>query len=91
MLNQVGFIDKGMNSYELVKQYRSNVPVKLAFNNQERENGRVGSQIEADSLSLLNSLKILFFKGKWFSMKIMLMAMFIPNTYETYLNTSAEV
>jgi UPF0755 protein len=41
-----------------------NVPVKLAFNNQERvENfaGRVGSQIEADSLSLLTLLKILFF------------------------------
>jgi UPF0755 protein len=49
MLNQGGFIDKGMNSYELVKAMRSNVPVKLAFNNQERiENlaGRVGSQIE---------------------------------------------
>jgi UPF0755 protein len=41
-----------------------NIPVKLAFNNQERvENfaGRVGSQIEADSLSLLPLLKILFF------------------------------
>jgi UPF0755 protein len=53
MLNQGGFIDKGMNSYELVKAMRSNVPVKLAFNNQERiENlaGRVGSQVrEADS------------------------------------------
>jgi hypothetical protein len=45
-----------------------NIPVKLAFNNQERvENfaGRVGSQIEADSLSL-PSLKILFSKGKRF-------------------------
>jgi UPF0755 protein len=58
-----------MNSYALVKAMRSNVPVKLAFNNQERlENfaGRVGSQIEADSLSLLTLLKILFSKGKWF-------------------------
>jgi UPF0755 protein len=48
-----------MNSYELVKAMRSN-PVKLAFNNQERiENlaGRVGSQIEADSASLMNSFK----------------------------------
>jgi hypothetical protein len=51
-----------MNSYVLVKAMRMNIP-KLAFNNQERvENfaGR-GVQIEADSLSLLTSLKILFF------------------------------
>jgi hypothetical protein len=27
---------KGMNSYELVKSLRMNVPVNLAFNNQER-------------------------------------------------------
>jgi UPF0755 protein len=53
-----------MNSYALVKTLRLNSPVKLAFNNQERvENlaGRVGSQIEADSVSLLNRSKILFF------------------------------
>jgi UPF0755 protein len=52
-----------MNSYELVKAMRANVPVQLAFNNQERiENlaGRVGSQIEADSISLVHS-KILSF------------------------------
>jgi UPF0755 protein len=57
-------LTKSMNSYVLVKAMRMNIPVKLAFNNQERvENfaGRVGSQIEADSLSLLTSLKILFF------------------------------
>jgi UPF0755 protein len=54
MLNQAVLLTKGMNSYELVKAMRSNVSVKLAFNNQERiENlaGRVGSQIEADSAS----------------------------------------
>jgi UPF0755 protein len=39
-----------------------NIPVKLAFNNQERvENFAGRGQIEADSLSLLTSLKILFF------------------------------
>jgi hypothetical protein len=46
-----------------------NIPVKLAFNNQERvENfaGRVGSQIEADSLSLLTSFKDSISKGKRF-------------------------
>lgn len=84
---------KGMNSYELVKTLRLNVPVNLAFNNQERiENlaGRVGSQIEADSLSLLTSFKdSIFLKENGFTEENIL-AMFIPNTYETYWNTSAE-
>jgi UPF0755 protein len=84
---------KGMSSYELVKAMRSNVPVKLAFNNQERiENlaGRVGSQIEADSLSLVTSFKdSIFLKENGFTDENV-MAMFIPNTYEMYWNTSAD-
>lgn len=84
---------KGMNSYELVKAMRINVPVNLAFNNQERlENfaGRVGSQIEADSVSLLTTFKdSLFLKENGFTEENVL-AMFIPNTYEIYWNTSAE-
>ncbi|KIA87595.1 endolytic transglycosylase MltG [Flavobacterium sp. AED] len=84
---------KGMNSYELVKTLRLNVPVNLAFNNQERlENlaGRVGSQIEADSLSLLTTFRdSVFLKENGFTEENVL-AMFIPNTYETYWNTSAE-
>lgn len=86
-------LTKGMNSYELVKAMRNNVPVKLAFNNQERiENlaGRVGSQIEADSLSLLNSFKdSVFLKENGFTEENVL-SMFIANTYEVYWNTSAE-
>ncbi|NGY36000.1 endolytic transglycosylase MltG [Flavobacterium sp. XN-5] len=86
-------LTKGMNSYELVKAMRSNVPVKLAFNNQERlENfaGRVGSQIEADSLSLLTSFKdSIFMKENGFTEENVLV-MFIPNTYEFYWNTSAD-
>ena len=84
---------KGMNSYEMVKAMRNNVPVKLAFNNQERlENfaGRVGSQIEADSLTLMNTFKdSIFLKENGFNEDNVL-AMFIPNTYEVYWNTSAE-
>jgi UPF0755 protein len=84
---------KGMNSYELVKAMRSNIAVDLAFNNQERlENfaGRIGSQIEADSLSLLTSFKdSIFLKENGFSEENVL-TMFIPNTYEIYWNTSAE-
>jgi len=84
---------KGMNSYALVKALRNNIPVDLAFNNQERLEdfaGRVGSQIEADSLSLLTSFKdSVFLKENGFNEKNVL-AMFVPNTYEIYWNTSAE-
>jgi UPF0755 protein len=83
---------KGMNSYALVKAMRSNLPVKLAFNNQERiENlaGRVGSQIEADSAALVTSFKdSIFLKENGFTDENV-MVMFIPNTYEMYWNTSA--
>jgi UPF0755 protein len=86
-------IIKGMNSYNLVKAMRTNIPVKLAFNNQERlENfaGRVGSQIEADSLSLLTSFKdSIFLKENGFTPENVLV-MFIPDTYEFYWNTTAE-
>jgi UPF0755 protein len=84
---------KGMNSYALVKALRNNIPVDLAFNNQERLEdfaGRVGSQIEADSLSLLTSFKdSIFLKENGFNEENVL-AMFVPNTYEIYWNTSAE-
>ena len=83
---------KGMNSYELVQSLRANVPVSLAFNNQERvENlaGRVGSQIEADSTSLLTTFKdSTFLKENGFN-EDNVFVMFIPNTYEFYWNTSA--
>jgi UPF0755 protein len=86
-------LTEGMNSYVLVKAMRMNVPVKLAFNNQERlENlaGRVGSQIEADSLSLLTSFRdSIFLKENGFTAENVLV-MFIPNTYEFYWNTSAD-
>lgn len=86
-------LKKDMNNIDLVRAMRSNVPVKLAFNNQERlENfaGRIGSQIEADSLSLMKAIKDPeFMKANGFN-EDNVFAMFIPNTYEVYWNTSAE-
>ena len=86
-------LKKNMNNIDLVRAMRSNVPVKLAFNNQERlENfaGRVGSEIEADSLSLMKAIKdSTFLKENGFN-EDNVFAMFIPNTYEIYWNTSAE-
>lgn len=86
-------LKKDMNNIDLVRAMRSNVPVKLAFNNQERlENfaGRVGSEIEADSLSLMKAFKDPEFLAANGFNEENVFAMFIPNTYEVYWNTSAE-
>jgi UPF0755 protein len=86
-------LKKDMNNIDLVRAMRSNVPVKLAFNNQERlENfaGRVGSEIEADSLSLMKAIKDSTFMAANGFNEDNVFAMFIPNTYEVYWNTSAE-
>ncbi|RTY88561.1 endolytic transglycosylase MltG [Flavobacterium sp. GT3R68] len=83
---------KGMNSFELVNAMRQNVPVKLAFNNQERlENvaGRVGSQIEADSTSLMKTFTDSTFLKENGLTKDNVLSICIPNTYEFYWNTSA--
>ena len=84
---------KGMNSYDLVKAMRSNIPVKLAFNNQERLEdlaSRVSSQIEPDSLTLMNTFKdSIFMKENGFTNEN-IFAMFIPNTYEVYWDITAE-
>lgn len=86
-------LKKDMNNIDLVRAMRANIPVKLAFNNQERlENfaGRVGAEIEADSLSLMKAIKDpAFLKENGFN-EDNVFAMFIPNTYEIYWNTSAE-
>jgi UPF0755 protein len=86
-------LKSGMSSFALVTSLRQNVAVKLAFNNQERIEdlaGRVGSQIEADSLSLLNSFKELAFLAKNGFSEDNVLSICIPNTYEMYWNTSAE-
>lgn len=84
---------KGMNSNELINALRLNLAVNLAFNNQERLEdfaGRIGSQIEADSLSLLTAFKdSTFLKENGFNEENVL-TMFIPNTYEIFWNTSAD-
>lgn len=86
-------LKKDMNNIDLVRAMRSNIPVKLVFNNQERlENfaGRIGAEIEADSLSLLKAIKDPAFLAANGFNEENVFAMFIPNTYEIYWNTSAE-
>jgi UPF0755 protein len=86
-------LEKGMSSFQLVRALRQNVPVKLAFNNQERlENfvQRVASQIEPDSLQLMNAITNPDFMRENGFDKNTAIGMFLPNSYEIYWNTSAE-
>ncbi len=87
-------IKKGLTNNDLVNVLRSqNTPIKLVFNNQERiENlaGRIAQQIEADSISLLLAFNDKsFLKANNFDDHNKL-AMYIPNSYEFFYNTSAE-
>jgi len=86
-------LKKGMNSNDIINSLRVNVPVDLTFNNQERLEdfaGRIGSQIEADSLSIITAIKDPeFLKENGFTEENVL-AMFVPNSYEFFWNTSAD-
>jgi UPF0755 protein len=87
-------IKKGMNNNDIINSIRSNnIPVKVAFNNQETLEdlaGRISTQIEADSLSLLQAMASeSFLKSNGFETKTAL-GMYIPNSYEFFWNTSEE-
>lgn len=86
-------LKKGMSAFQLVAAMRRNVPVKLAFNNQERlENlcERLSSQIEPDTTELLATFRDQEFLKKNGFTNETVFAMFLPNTYEVYWNISAE-
>lgn len=87
-------IKKGMNNNDIINSIRSNnLPINLSFNNQEsleKLAGRIGVQIEADSLSLLEAMQdTVFLQENGFKPTTSL-GMYIPNTYEFFWNTSAE-
>ena len=87
-------IKKGMNNNDIINSIRSkNLPITVAFNNQETFEdlaGRIANQIEADSLSLLNVMTSKeFLETNGFDPKTAL-GMYIPNSYEFFWNTSAE-
>lgn len=87
-------IVKGMNNNEIINALRSkNVPIRISFNNQEtlpKLAARIANQIEADSASLMQTfLDSAFLSANKFTPKTAL-AMYVPNTYEFFWNTSAE-
>ena len=86
-------LKKGMNTFQIVGAMRRNVPVDLAFNNQERlENlcERLSSQIEPDTTKLLSAFRDTAFLQKNGFSNETVFAMFLPNTYQVYWNISAE-
>ena len=86
-------LKKGMNTFQIVGAMRRNVPVDLAFNNQERlENlcERLSSQIEPDTTKLLAAFRDTAFLQKNGFSNETVFAMFLPNTYQVYWNISAE-
>lgn len=87
-------IKKGMSNNDIINSIRSNnLPLKIAFNNQEKLSklaSRISTQIEADSVSLLEAMTDpQFLKASGFTNETAL-GMYIPNSYEFFWNTSAK-
>lgn len=86
-------IKKDMNSNDIINSLRQPVPVNLSFNNQEtleRAVGRIATQIQADSITLLNAFTDKTFLSENGFTEENVLALFIPNTYEFFWDTSAE-
>lgn len=87
-------IKKGMSNNDIINTIRSqNKPIRIAFNNQEtieKLAGRIATQIEADSLSLIRAMTNIDFLNKNGFTKKTALGMYVPNSYEVYWNTSAE-
>lgn len=86
-------LERGMNNNEIINTLRSaNLPVTVSFNNQETLAdlaGRIASQLEADSLSLLEVMKDTAFLKEYGMDEETGLAFYLPNTYEFFWNTSA--
>ncbi len=88
-------IKNGMSNNELVNLLRSGSQesIKLTFNNirtKEQLVGKIAKQIEPDSISILNLLNNETLLKQYGFDKQTIIAMFIPNTYKMYWNTSTE-
>ncbi len=88
-------IDRALNNNELINLLRSGrqKPIKVTFNNlrtKEQLAGKISSQIEADSLTILHYISDTLFQQKLSLSDDNVASIFIPNTYEFYWNTSAD-
>lgn len=88
-------LKNGMTNRELLNMLKAGrqIPTRVIFHNirfKYELAADVSRQIEADSLHLLKLLNDNLFLAKYGMNSKTSIAMFIPNTYELYWNTSAE-
>lgn len=85
-----------MGNLKLVRLLRSGnqAPVNVIFNNirtPEQLAGRIGTQIETDSVSIINLINDTSFLDSLGVKRNSVFTILIPNTYEFYWNTTARV
>lgn len=87
-------ITKGMTNNDIINSIRSrNLPIKLAFNNQQSLAdlaSRISSQVEADSTALITAFTDQTFLESHNFTEEDALAMYLPNSYEFFWNSSAE-
>ena len=86
-------IKKGMTSFEMIDALRRNIPIRVKFNNQATIGQLVSSlknQVEPDSSDLLNSIYDLKRVDSLGVNDHNILALFLPDTYEFYWNTSSK-
>lgn len=87
-------LDKGMSNNDMINRLRGkSLPVRVTFNNQERLEdlaGRLAQQLEADSLAFLSQMRDEDFLTENGFVQATALAMYIPNTYEFFWNTSPQ-
>ena len=88
-------VKNGMSNMELVNMLRAGeqVPVKVIFNNVRdiyQLAGKVGEQIEADSVEIIKLLTDSVYLAKMGIKPVYAGTIFIPNTYEFWWNTDAD-
>lgn len=86
----------GMNNKKIIELLRSGeqTPVSLIFNNirtSEQLAGKISRQIEADSASIIGLLKNEVYLEKYNLNTENVRVMFVPNTYEFFWNTNADM
>ncbi|MCU4165038.1 endolytic transglycosylase MltG [Carboxylicivirga caseinilyticus] len=88
-------IKEGMSNNTLINLLRSGkqTPVKVTFNNirtKQELAGTISHYIEADSISLLESLNDPVLLSELGVNSETILSLFLPNTYELWWNTTAE-
>ena len=87
-------LNKENNNNNIINSLRSkNIPVKVTFNNIQtiqELSAYISNKIEADSVSLLNSFTDTDFLKNLNLTGDSVLALFLPNTYEFFWNTSAD-